>query len=46
LIEKVGIVVASSSVVIARLTDGEEDVDGGLKITHEEGSWIGKVQES
>jgi len=36
----VGIVIASSSVVIARLSDGEHD-DTGFEITHEEASWIG-----
>ena len=37
----IGIAVGSSSVVIARLSDGESEEDGGLKITDEEGSWIG-----
>ena len=39
----IGIAVASSSVVIARLSDGEAEEDGGLMITDEEGSWIGKI---
>jgi hypothetical protein len=30
-----GIVIASSSVMIARLSDGEDEQDGGLKIDHE-----------
>ena len=40
----VGIVIASSSVVIARLSDGEHD-DTGFQITHEEASWIGKTND-
>jgi hypothetical protein len=38
-----GIVIASSSVMIARLSDGEDEQDGGLKIDHDEGSWIGSL---
>jgi hypothetical protein len=38
-----GIVIASSSVMIARLSDGEDKQDGGLKIDHDEGSWIGSL---